>query len=545
MGYFKNLFPELQDQQVRKPAGPGGAPDYVNKEQYPATPQQVFEGYGPTSESNQQQNAQAAQVRNPVEQEGPNVKAQYQQAQASKMQGWHEALKLSTDVDADISKAKAESEGIVNITPKDEDDLKGVIEKLGKKSERPSRLADDLRVIASRRTVDPFWSQKLLKAATLLDQADKADQYIEGLKKPGQPLAVTKQEAVQGAASLRSQVDAQQTKLQGAGSLRMQEQAPTLQRDLAQAQRYEAFAQGDAGGHVDNTPPDFDSVLTANGWSKGDFLLRVSALQRQLGANMSATIAPGAAGMAIASTLNTLGAPGQMILAQMQRDVASGRQTPGGGTNPNQKPSGKPDMPDPYEARIRDREARFEQAYQELKQLKGFNSMWDVAFYCLFAMMMGPGPAALLFTNKAKRGQLEGELEMLQKEVEGLSRRQDSHRRMEEDARRYAAGREFDERRFQHTQKKDDFYMNLRQQSPAGKDQVLDSLMGGYRMWQDELDEAEKVLSNQFNFSDAQIKAANAKRDRALPMVEKSRQQITRYQAQRLNKAQSGGEVAN
>lgn len=544
MAYFKNLFPELQDQQVRKPAEPGGPAPYEQKEQYPTNPTDLFSGYTPTQESIGQETAAAGQVRQqapaPAPEEGPNVKAQYNQAQQSKMQGWNEALKLSTDVDADIEKVKLENEGLVQITPKDENDLKGIIEKIGSKTERPSMLADDLRVIAARRTVSPVWSQKLLKAASMLDQADKADQYIEGLKKPGGPLAITQAEGQKHVDAFAGRIDQQKAGLAGAGSLRTAEAAPNLVQDERElAKRQENLA---AIGPVTDDPPDFNSVLTASGWTKGDFMKRALALQSTLGLNMSQAIAPGAAGMAIANMLKSMGSVGQQLMGQMLKDSKRGQQAPGGGGDPNKKP-GAEGMPDPYEARIRDQEMQYQVAFKELKQLKAFDSMWDVVFYVLFSLMMGPGPAAVLFTNKGKRGQLQDELEMYQKEIDSLARRGESHRRMQEDARRYAADREFAERKFGHQVDKDEFYMKLRAESPAGKDQVLENLMGGYRLWQDELDEAEKVLSNQFSFSDQEIQAARQKRARALPNVQKARANIAAYRAQNLQKAQ-GGEVS-
>lgn len=543
MAYFKNLFPELQDdrQQIRKPAAPGGPVPYEQREQYPSNTQELFSGYSPTPESLSQDNARAAQIKPAPQQEGPNVKAEYQKAAQAKQRGYNESLKLLTDVDADIEATKFGSEGIVNITPKDESDLKGVIEKVGKKAERPSRLADDLRVIASRATVSPAWSQKLLKAATLLDQADKADQYIENLKKPGGVLALTKQEAAQSAQRLQGDIQRQQQGLEGAGSLRMQEQAPNLQRDMAQQQRLQEFAGGQPAAGDD--APDFNSVLVANGWTKGDFFKRALALQSTLGLNMSQRIAPSVAGMAIASMLRGMGSAGQAILVQMVKDSKRGQQTPGGGSDPNRKP-GASEMPDPYEARIRDREIRFDEAFRELKQLKAFNSMWDVVFYVLFSLMMGPGPAAILFTNKGRRGQLEFELEQYRHEIESLSRRSESHQRMQESARRWAADNDLAERRFSHQVEKDEFYMNLRQKNPAGKDPVLDNLMGGYRMWQDVVEEAEKVLNNEFSFNEAEIRAARQKRDRAIPMRDLARNNILKYQSQQLAKAQGGGEVS-
>lgn len=540
MAYFKNLFPELQEQDIRKPvdpkksAMPGGYVEPEDKTQYPMNRDELLAGYGPTQQSVQKDTSSVAAAA-----PGPNVKAQYNKAAQQKMAGWTEALKLSTDVDADIERNAIESEGVVQITPKDTDDLKGVIEKIGNKSTRPSLLADDLRVIAARKTVSPVWSQKLLKAASMLDQAEQADKYIEGLKQPGQPLELTKPEAGQSAARLGASIQTQQEGLKGAGSLRTQESAPLLRQDLNNQQRLTDFAGGE-GGHLTNEPMDFNSALTASGWTKGDFMKRALGLQSEFGLNLSAAIAPGAAGLAIANMLKSMGPVGQMLMVQMQKDAKGGQTTPGGGLDPSKKPGAEGAMPDPYEARIRDREMRFEAAFQELKQLKAFDSMWDVLFYVMFSVMMGPGPAAVLFTNKGRRGSLESELQMLQKEVEGLSRRQETHGRMQEQARQHAAQQSNEDRRFKHMEKKDDFYMNLRQQSPAGKDPVLDNLMGGYRMWQDELDEAEKVLSNQFDFSDAEIKDARNKRARALPNVQTSRQNIIRYRAQQLQQAQGG-----
>lgn len=540
MAYFKNLFPELQEQDVRKPVKAPLSDEeerlkYENRELPQAAPVQ-----------------QAPQAPAP-QQEGPNVKAQYNKASDQKRQGLTEALKIATDVDAagDQAALGGHQWGDPVLQAKDRDDLKNVIENLGKATVAPAagagghevasaaKFADDLRVIASRKTVDPAHSQKLLKAAALLDQAAQADKYIEGLRAPGQPLELTKQEAGQSAARLGASLSSQQQTLQGAGALRMEEQAPLMRQDLANQQRLTDFAGG-AGGHLTDEPMDFNSALTASGWTKGDFMKRALGLQSEFGLNLSAAISPGAAGLAIANMLKSMGPVGQMLMVQMQKDAKGGQTTPGGGLDPNKKPGAEGAAPDPYEARIRDREMRFEQAFQELKQLKAFDSMWDVLFYVMFSVMMGPGPAAVLFTNKGKRGSLESELQMLQKEVEGLSRRQETHGRMQETARQHAAQQGNEDRRFKHMEKKDDFYMNLRQQHPAGKDPVLDNLMGGYRMWQDELDEAEKVLSNQFDFSDAEIKDARNKRARALPNVQTSRQNIIRYRAQNLQQAQGG-----
>lgn len=411
----------------------------------------------------------------------------------------------------------------------------------------PIRIADDLRTIAARKSVPPEYAKKLFSAADKLTRAYQAQGELEELRKPGQPLAITKPEIAGRQAWLGSEIQKREEALKTAGMLR----TPQLQEEMKKLREEEGRVAGAAQnpefGPPD--PPDFDSTIKAAGMNRGTFLERAALAIQKMGAIQNDKLHPGSFPIALRSVLSAMGQAGDAVVKGF---VDAAKPKPGDMTqkSPDQLAGKKPlhqstgAEEDPYAQRIEDRQDEVMRAVRELKNLKTFDSTWKVVLFAVFSMVLGPGPAAVMFTNKAKRGELQFELEALQKDLDRLIRVGDQKRRYQEAARHHAVMEKQGQARIDQDKYMDDEYLKLRRETPRGKDPVADQLLGAYRMWKDEVDEAGDVLNEQFDYTEREIREARAKKAKALPALEAVRGQILKYRQQKLAELQKPQSVA-
>lgn len=326
-----------------------------------------------------------------------------------------------------------------------------------------------------------------------------------------------------------------------------QQKAAAIAEHIKQLEAMTAGAELDSANAADpakvenneigtQPPPDADSALKAAGTNRERFLQKTAEFLKAIKYDVNERFAPSAFGIALNSMLAASGPVGVALMAGMNKGM---KRTP----NPQQQQQGsaKPgelQQKDPYQARIDQRQNEVMNAISEIKNLKTFDSGWKVALFIMFSVVLGPAASAALFTNKARRGELKFELDSLERDLSTLIRQQDQARRFQEAARHNAIMENQGQQRIEQDKYMDKEYLELRRQSPRGKDPVADQLIGSYRMWQDEVEEAETVLNDQFNFNDAEIKQARAKRARALPQLEAVRSMILKYRQRKLGEMQ-------
>ncbi len=283
-------------------------------------------------------------------------------------------------------------------------------------------------------------------------------------------------------------------------------------------------------------PPDLNSVFTAAGTDKQKSLEKLGAVLDKIGMVQNKSIHPGAFGLTLSNMMAAMGDAGVALMHGLSKGAnptptnAPPKKTP--------KPGELPEQPDPYQARIEARQNDVMNAVSEIKNLKTFDSTWKVGLYILFSLIMGPAPAAMLFTNKARRGELKFELDALERDLSVLLKQQQQGRQFQETARHHAVMEVHSQERIDQDKYMDEEYLKLRRMSPRGKDPEYDAAMHGYRLQKDEMDEVQDVLNNQFDYSEAEIKAANKKLPEARNRVAKARGYVMTILNRKLQEAQ-------
>lgn len=288
-------------------------------------------------------------------------------------------------------------------------------------------------------------------------------------------------------------------------------------------------------------PPPLRNAVEASGGTYEDFLKETMMMVDKTG-QPNTRLAPGSFMYSLRSALSSMGRAGDAI---MKGFIDAGKPQPGDNTqlSPDDLSKAKADnnqgtpvngSKDSMDQRIESRQNEIMRAVNEIKNLKTFDSNWKVALFVMFSVILGPGPAALLFTNKAKRGELKFELDALERDLDNMIKMRHQNQQMQETARHHAISESLDERKFEHEQKKDLWYMQFRASTPHGKDKDIDDAMAGYRMWKDRLDEIQATMNGQFTYPQQSIEAAQKALPQVMRMVEQARRNVEKV---RENKA--------
>lgn len=476
----------------KKPVGamPGGTVDEFDTSEYPTNRDELFAGYGPKSKTAAPRAEYTAKESELVRREsaalnkaraifgrqgewtGGGDSARVRQALAS---GRYTPEQLASDLDVIIKRKGAPGPNQENV-----EHLAALRNELGQLIEDRAKFSA-IQAPALSGTMSPD---------QLSSDAKSAKEKAEALEREAAGMGVlTRDKSIKEAKDLRAQALALEQRANEAGAKVVQPTAPDAK---------------------------LEDAITANGMTKKDWIKRASALASQLAFNMHAPLSPGAGPMAIVSMMSAMGPAGERLLVDWYKSMRNEeRYAP--------KPAGKGLLndrseleTDPNAQRALNKQAQLDAAIDEFKRTNAFSSMWHVLAYVMFAMMMGPKPAMILWSNKSRKGELQEEVDMLANELKGIYDQQARQASLRETARHHAALESVQERRFQHQRDQDADYLELRRSSPRGKDPQYEAVMDGYRNMKDERDDLMDKINNSYNFSDEEI--AEAKKQ--LPMVE-------------------------
>lgn len=417
-----------------------------------------------------------------------------------------------------------------------------------KRRDDPIKLADDMRFLAGVRGGAPFSPEErkaMYDAADKLTKAYKAQGELEEMRQPGQALANSPGEFTGRQNWIASQIQNKQEQLKTAGTIRTPQLQDELKKLREEEGRVALAAKNPEYGPVD--PPDLNSVLVASGMDQQKALSTIATMIDTVGLPNS-LIHPGAFSLTLRSIMSSMGKAGDELMRGM---IKAGTQPAleGAGQKAMQQPQkasqvadGRPRKDglanDPYQQRIEQRQNEVMNAVNEIKNLKTFDSTWKVALFVLFSVIMGPGPAAVLFTNKAKRGELKAELDALEADLDRLMKMQDQNRRLQETARHNAIVEGQAQQRIDNDAFQDEWYRQYRMKSPRGKDPEYDAAMHGYRLAKDELDEQQDILNNTFNYSDAEVERAKRALVSSRKRVDMARSYVNKILNRQLEQAQ-------
>lgn len=502
----------------------------------PDDEQENLENYQDEQANSEYAGAQAKSLAAQPQQQNPDaVKVAKAHATREKAYGnAYQTLQSALNRQASPDEVEGGGSGLPPVYDDDARDIGALQQRIVKDQGRTQAAAhaDDLRVLAGRRTIPPDLSQSFNDAADQMLDAHVAANQLSQMKEPGAPLALSDQEkraAAQKIPQVDQQYNALKEKLATAGEL-----AKPAIYDQMNALKQERERLATASGTPDfqrmplegATQPDdisgsgvseIDSLMNSVQAHRQDLVKQMEMIYRIVraqGGDPVGAITPEHWPIAFAHMLNNLfpqQAPG--ILAEMNNAMtpkpAPEAPEPGDNTQAPQGEDGE-DMEraqrglapvSPMDRMIQQRQNRMGQVWDELHQLKPFNSMWHVLGFVLTSLFTGPNAAAMIFSNMAKRGTLNGEMDRLFKETMTLYHTRNAQLEGEEMARHHAAMEkkqqaQVDEMKDYHKQ-----YLNMRQAVPKGRDATLDALMSGMRGHMQNLSNLERMRADTENIA--------------------------------------------
>lgn len=439
MGYFDNIFPGLaqdgdpekakayvpQGWKVRKPGK-----DYWQNDE-------TFADEGDELRPPDERGSEPSP-------EKPDVKLKVRQAHTDIEAAFGAALKVLKDkphTDATYTEDPLPS-NVPRVGPQDYDDLEAALVR-AQKRDNPIKLADDLRTIASRSTVDPQYAKALHGAADKLTKAYQAQGELESLRQPGGPLAITPQEVEGRKQYLAGEIQRHEEQMKTAGALR----APELQTNLKKLREEEGRV------NLVTQPPPRDAAVAAPspedpagdgrpiesnfralGIKKPHMVNSFVEALNALGIDsegLDETVPFDTAMLRVLSTLDPQASLARRAVSDP--DLAG----PPPGQEMTQGAPGEMGQIPPKDLEMRDKKARIRQLYQELGTSPFGNTWIGLIAYVFLGLLMGPKMAARIL-SKRNDGALRGEIEYLKADIrEEMANRERADRERQEYRKMY------------------------------------------------------------------------------------------------------------
>lgn len=422
-------------------------------------------------------------------------------------------------------------------------DAERIRQALTSKSYTLEQLASDLDVIIKKRGAPGHGQQDVSAFAALRNELGnliEARAKFDAKKAPPMRQTVDPAEVAAEAKAANEKAQALEREAAGMGILTRENNVREAKILREQAKALEGQLQKTAG-EAPPPPPDppLRDVLAAHGVSKKDFMKRGLAIAQALSFNMNASLMPGAGPMAAVNMMSALGEGGQRMMEDWAKAFREKLMQPQQGKG---LMGGRQELEqDPYAATIQSRHAQLDAARDEMRRTDAFSSMWHVLAYVLFAMMMGPKPAMLLWSNKSKKGELKEEVDDLVQELKGLYDNQARAAALRETARHHAAMENLREREFQHQRYKDEEYLELRRAVPRGQSKEYDAVLDGYRILKDRRDDLMDKIDNSFSFDEDEVEAAKSQLPQVEGQLEGARNMLLQLAGDRARVASGGG----
>ncbi len=338
---------------------------------------------------------------------------------------------------ADIQNAYGEALKVVGqaglgggspFTPQDANDLRQIRDALSMRgtkeagvADNPIKLADDLRVIATRQTVPPEYAKLLHGAADKLTNAYKAQGELEALRQPGQALAVNDKDISGRQQYLAAEIAKRQEQLKTAGSLR----APQLQQELKSLREEEGRMSLATKGTEGLTPPEPEPVTKfMAGLGIKDAVPKVHQALQKVGIPPeewgNTNVDPSAGVMRVLAELDPNGDFARLIakgIADAKMEDANQSQT---------QPQGK-GQTDPGIARteraIQNKEQEMRALYATLRESPFMRTWPGIILYVLVGMLtQNPAFAARLIGGVGNRAAVNDEIKGIQHQLARLDR---------------------------------------------------------------------------------------------------------------------------